>query len=75
MNSRLLTAWMAAVVLLLVVFAERPAEAYVDPGSASYVFQLLVGTALGAVFALRMGWDRVKEFMRTYLPGSRSARE
>jgi hypothetical protein len=74
MNPRFSTGWLLGVVLLVLV-ADRPAEAYVDPGSASYVFQLLVGTALGALFALRMGWDRVKTFMRTHLPGSRSVRE
>lgn len=75
MNSRFLTAWMTVVVLLLLAIAERPAEAYVDPGSASYVFQLLAGTALGAIFAVRMYWDRVKTFMRTRLSGSRDVRE
>jgi hypothetical protein len=66
---------MTTVVMLLVVIAERPAEAYIDPGSASYVFQLVAGTLLGAVFALRMYWDRVKTFMRAHLPGSRTVRE
>ena len=75
MNSRFLMAWMTVVVLLLLAISERPAEAYVDPGSASYVFQLLAGTALGAIFAVRMYWDRVKTFMRTRMSGSRGARE
>ena len=66
---------MVTLVMLLVALAEQPAEAYIDPGSASYVFQLLVGTALGALFALRMGWDRIKTFMRAHLPGSRTVRE
>jgi hypothetical protein len=68
-------AWTAALVLVLFVASVRPAEAYVDPGSASYLFQLLVGTVLGAIFTLRMYWDRVKTFVRTHLPGSRTAGE
>jgi len=75
MSSRYFSVWMAAVVMLLVAVAERPAEAYIDPGSASYVFQLIAGTLLGALFALRMYWDRVRTFMRSHLPGSRAARE
>jgi hypothetical protein len=75
MSSRLTVAWTAALVLLLLAASVRPVEAYVDPGSASYVFQLLVGTALGAIFALRMYWERVKTFVRTHLPGSRTVRE
>ena len=73
MNSRFLL--MTVVVLLLVAIAEGPAAAYIDPGSASYVFQLIAGTALGAIFALRMYWDRVKTFITTRLPGSRGVRE
>lgn len=75
MSSRSFSAWMAAVVLLLVAIVERPVEAYIDPGSASYVFQLIAGTLLGALFALRMYWDRVRTFVRSHLPGSRAVRE
>jgi hypothetical protein len=76
MSSRLTARWTAALVLLLLLAASvRPVEAYVDPGSASYVFQLLVGAVLGGIFALRMYWDRVKTFVRAHLPGSRTIRE
>jgi apolipoprotein N-acyltransferase len=67
--------WLVGVVLVLLLWSEQPADAYVDPGSASYVFQLLVGTALGALFALRMCWERVKTVVRGLLPGSRTIRE
>ena len=68
-------AWVVGVVLVLLLGSEQPADAYVDPGSASYVFQLLVGTVLGALFMLRMGWERVKTAVRAILPGSRTLRE
>ena len=67
--------WVSGVVLVLLLWPAQPAEAYVDPGSASYVFQLLVGTALGALFVVRMGWERVKTFVRALMPGSRTIRE
>lgn len=39
----------------------RPAS-YLDPGSGSYLLQLLIAGALGALFALRLYWSRVREF-------------
>jgi apolipoprotein N-acyltransferase len=74
-HSRFDFRWVVGMVLLLLLWSEEPADAYVDPGSASYVFQLLVGTALGAIFALRMCWERVKTFVRGHLPGTRTVRE
>jgi hypothetical protein len=40
----------------------RSAHAYLDPGSGSYLLQLLIAGALGAAFALRMFWGRIKGF-------------
>ena len=39
----------------------RPVS-YLDPGSGSYMLQLLIAGALGALFALRLYWSRVREF-------------
>ena len=40
----------------------KPAR-YLDPGSGSYLLQLLIAGALGALFALRLYWNRVREFI------------
>ena len=39
----------------------RPVS-YLDPGSGSYLLQLLIAGALGAAFAVRHYWTRIKEF-------------
>ena len=39
------------------------AHAYVDPGTGSYVFQLLVGALLGAAVALKVFWRRIWSFL------------
>jgi hypothetical protein len=52
-------------VLLLLVISERPAEAYIDPGTASYVFQVIAGAVLGGVFLLRTYWSRVMTTVRS----------
>ncbi len=40
------------------------AQAYLDPGTGSYVLQLLLGTALGGLFALGVFWRRVLAFIK-----------
>lgn len=38
--------------------------AYLDPGSGSYLLQLLIASALGGLVVLRMYWSRVTAFIR-----------
>jgi hypothetical protein len=47
------------------------AHAYLDPGTGSYVVQILIGTVLGGLFALGMLWRRVvASFKRFFKRGS-----
>ena len=41
--------------------------AYLDPGSGSYLLQLLIAGIVGAAFAIRMSWGRIKSFFRRLL--------
>jgi hypothetical protein len=41
------------------------AHAYLDPGTGSYVFQLVIATLLGAAFAVKVFWFRIKTFFTT----------
>lgn len=34
--------------------------AYLDPGSGSFILQLLVASLLGGLVALRMSWSKIK---------------
>lgn len=40
----------------------RVQDAYLDPGSGSYLLQLLIAGLLGGLFMLRNYWGRVKGF-------------
>lgn len=51
----------SAAGYLLNEITARPAN-YLDPGSGSYLLQLLIAGALGALFALRLYWSRVKGY-------------
>jgi flagellar biosynthesis protein FliQ len=38
------------------------AFAYLDPGTGSYIFQVLVATFIGALFTIKMYWQKIKNF-------------
>jgi hypothetical protein len=51
----------ALVFVSLLLFASTSAaHAYVDPGTGSYVVQLLIAAIAGLAFALRIYWGRIK---------------
>ena len=52
-----------AVVFILVSFP-ADAFAYLDPGTGSYIVQLAIGFLLGSLWAIKMGWHRIKAFLR-----------
>jgi hypothetical protein len=55
-----------ALLLLVLSLLLLPsiAQAYLDPGTGSYVLQLLLGTVLGGLFALGVFWRRVVAFIK-----------
>lgn len=61
MNLRRLLAFGMLVTLLHVAFAP-PAYAYLDPGTGSYIFQLLIAGAVGLAFVIKIFWGRIKGF-------------
>lgn len=54
---------MASIFLVLCLMPPRRVHAYVDPGSGSYILQLLVATLFGALFAVRVFWAKIKGFL------------
>lgn len=47
----------------------QPAYGYLDPGTGSYILQLLIGGLLGGLFALGLFWKKVVAFVkRTFAP-------
>ena len=37
--------------------------AYVDPGTGSYLLQLLIATVLGGLFVIKTYWRRIIDFL------------
>lgn len=60
--------WKRHLIRLLIAFVSllslfpSASYAYLDPGTGSYVFQIIVGIALGAAFAIKAFWVRIKMF-------------
>jgi hypothetical protein len=52
------------LLTLLPLALPSVAHAYLDPGTGSYVVQLLIGGLLGGLFALGMFWRRALTFIK-----------
>lgn len=47
--------------------------AYLDPGSGSFIIQLLVAALFGALFLVKLYWGKIKTFFQNHF--SKQARE
>jgi predicted ABC-type exoprotein transport system permease subunit len=52
-------------LLVTLVVLPTKSQAYLDPGSGSYFFQILIGLILTAAVSLRMMWSRFVAFLKT----------
>ena len=52
------------LVLLISPIMLQSAYGYLDPGTGSYIIQLLVGGLLGGLFAIGLFWRRVIAFVK-----------
>ena len=52
---------------LLVLISAQDAFAYVDPGTGSYVLQLIMAGLLAAAFALKSYWKNITAFLSRLL--------
>lgn len=50
-------------LFILVALAPKTTHAYVDPGTGSYVIQIILGTVLGGMFAIKMYSRKIKSFL------------
>ena len=60
----------ASLILLLFFFVAiialtvpNVAHAYLDPGSVSYVTQILIALLIGGLVAMKMFWAKIKVFL------------
>ena len=48
------------LILAFVLLAPMPAFAYLDPGTGSYVFQVVAAALIGGLSLVRFAWDRIQ---------------
>jgi hypothetical protein len=54
----------AAALAFALLATAWPAHAYVDPGSGSFLFQMLVAGMLSLAFTVRHYWTQLRAFVR-----------
>ena len=52
------------LLFALLILFPGVADAYLDPGTGSYILQILVGALLGGLFAIGIFWRRLVAFVR-----------
>jgi hypothetical protein len=45
------------------------AEAYIDPGTGSYVLQVAIAFLIGAAFSVKIFWKKISAFLRKTFSG------
>ena len=50
------------LLILFLVVVPTPALAYLDPGTGSYLIQILVGGGLGLTFIIKQYWSTIRSF-------------
>jgi len=61
-------------VLLIVVLQEivlKDAFAYIDPGTGSYIFQVMVAAFIGGLFTVKIYWKKIKDFLINFFTQKR----
>ena len=57
------TVWTVVFLLYFSLVTISTANAYIDPGSGSYIFQLVIGGILGAAVAVKVFWRKIWSFV------------
>jgi hypothetical protein len=62
MKSR--ATWVLVYVICFSLISLPSAHAYVDPGTGSYIFQVVIGVFLGAAVAVKLWWRKLWSLFR-----------
>ncbi len=57
------------LAVLTAGFSPAAAYAYIDPGTGSYLLQILIAAVLGGLFAIKIFWGNIKSFFRGLFTG------
>jgi hypothetical protein len=52
-----------------------PAQAYIDPGTGSFIFQLLISAFVGGIFIIKTYWQKIKNWFSGKQPEDKELSE
>lgn len=52
------------ISFILTILCGFDASAYLDPGSGSYILQMLIAGAVGGAYAIKLYWQRIVFFFK-----------
>jgi hypothetical protein len=55
------------VTAIFIFCSTQRAHAYIDPGTGSYIIQIIIGGLLGVMFALKVYWKKLKAYFSNLL--------
>ncbi len=58
------------VAILITAIIPGKVHAYLDPGTGSQLFQVLLALFVGAAFTVKVYWKRIIDYFRTLTGGS-----
>jgi len=61
--NRSRTIMFPVILVCLLLLTPGAAHAYIDPGTGSFVIQGIIAAVVGAGFAVKMFWKRIKAFL------------
>ncbi|MFA6449920.1 MAG: hypothetical protein WCX65_10645 [bacterium] len=62
MNKIEKIACLFSMTIVMLLISANSAHAYLDPGSGSYLFQIMIATFVGVGFTVKIYWRKIKEF-------------
>jgi len=56
--------WIRGLFIVLIIsIIPQNAFAYIDPGTGSYIIQIIIAALVGGLFAIKMFWIKIKTFI------------
>jgi len=74
MKSRSHTVWFALFLLYFSLITVPSAHAYIDPGTGSYMFQVVIGALLAAAVAIKIWWKKIVAIVTRRRPAKAPAK-
>lgn len=67
MRYKLYVITICVFIFLLSSFLVKNVYAYIDLGTGSYIFQMLISVIIGALFAVKIFWSKIIMFIKKIL--------